>query len=99
MLKVQGSKFKARCSRRGFFYGLTQGVTTQYHRMEEGLNISFYVSFPFDEWLRKIQNWKEKLTKPEFQSEHETVIGEKRAVRLRLQPRLEAHTSQGEALG
>lgn len=63
---------------------VAQGVITQYNRMSESLNISFYVSFPFDEWLRKIQNWKEKLTKPEFQSEHESVIGMKRAVRLRL---------------
>jgi len=67
-----------------YVQNVAQGVTTQYHHMEENLNISFYVSFPFDEWLRKIQNWKEKLTKPEFQSEHETVIGKKRAVRLRL---------------
>ena len=63
---------------------VAQGVITQYNRMSESLNISFYVSFPFDEWLRKIQNWKEKLTKPEFQSEHENVIGRKRAVRLRM---------------
>ena len=63
---------------------VAQGVITQYNRMSESLNISFYVSFPFDEWLRKIQNWKEKLTKPEFMSEHESTIGRKRATRLRL---------------
>ena len=51
---------------------VAEGVTTQYQRMLEKLNISFYVSFPFDEWLRKIQNWKEKLAKPEFQLEHDT---------------------------
>ena len=45
---------------------VAEGVTTQYQRMSGNLDISFYVSFPFDEWLRKIQNWKEKLNKPEF---------------------------------
>ena len=48
---------------------VAEGVTTQYQRMSGNLDISFYVSFPFDEWLRKIQNWKEKLNKPEFQLE------------------------------
>lgn len=62
---------------------VAEGVTTQYQRMSENLDISFYVSFPFDEWLRKIQNWKEKLNKPEFQLEHDTAIGEGRAIRLR----------------
>lgn len=62
---------------------VAEGVTTQYKRMSEDLDISFYVSFPFDEWLRKIQNWKEKLNKPEFQLEHDIAIGEGRALRLR----------------
>lgn len=62
---------------------VAEGVTTQYQRMSDALDISFYVSFPFDEWLRKIQNWKEKLSKPEFQLEHDIAIGEGRAVRLR----------------
>lgn len=62
---------------------VAEGVTTQYKRMSEELDISFYVSFPFDEWLRKIQNWKEKLNKPEFQLEHDIAIGKGRALRLR----------------
>lgn len=62
---------------------VAEGVTTQYQRMSDNLDISFYVSFPFDEWLRKIQNWKERLNKPEFMLEHDTAIGEGRAVRLR----------------
>ena len=61
-----------------------EGVTTQYHLMEERLDISFYVSFPFDEWLRKIQNWKEKLSNPKFQLEHDTAIGKGRATRLQI---------------
>ena len=61
-----------------------EGVTTQYKRMSEGLDISFYVSFPFDEWMRKIQNWKEKLNKPEFQLEYDIAIGEGRAERMRV---------------
>lgn len=61
-----------------------EGVTTQYKRMSEGLDISFYVSFPFDEWLRKIQNWKEKLSKPEFQLEYDIAIGDGRAERMRV---------------
>ena len=60
-----------------------EGVTTQYVRMSTDLDISFYVSFPFDEWLRKIQNWKEQLSKPEFQQEYDIPIGEGRAARLR----------------
>lgn len=60
------------------------GVTTQYRLMEERLDISFYVSFPFDEWLRKIQNWKEKLSNPKFQLEHDTAIGKGRAARLQI---------------
>lgn len=63
---------------------VAEGVTTQYQRMSGNLDISFYVSFPFDEWLRKIQNWKEKLNKPEFQLEHDTAMGEGRAIRLRV---------------
>ncbi|MBQ6179813.1 MAG: hypothetical protein IJK32_09880 [Bacteroidales bacterium] len=63
---------------------VAEGVTTQYQRMVKSLDISFYVSFPFDEWLRKIQNWKEKLIKPEFQLEHDTAIGEGRAARMRI---------------
>ena len=61
-----------------------EGVTTQYRLMEERLDISFYVSFPFDEWLRKIQNWKEKLSNPKFQLEHDTAIGKGRAARLQI---------------
>lgn len=61
-----------------------EGVTTQYRLMEEQLDISFYVSFPFDEWLRKIQNWKEKLSNPKFQLEHDTAIGKGRAARLQI---------------
>ena len=61
-----------------------EGITTQYHLMEERLDISFYVSFPFDEWLRKIQNWKEKLSNPKFQLEHDTAIGKGRAARLQI---------------
>ena len=61
-----------------------EGVTTQYRLMEERLDISFYVSFPFDEWLRKIQNWKEKLGNPEFQLEHDTALGKGRATRLHI---------------
>lgn len=59
-----------------------EGVTTQYQRMSQELDMSFYVSFPFDEWLRKIQNWKERLSNPEFQLEHDTAIGKGRAARL-----------------
>lgn len=62
---------------------VAEGVTTQYKRMSEKLDINFYVCFPFDEWLRKIQNWKELLSKPEFQLEHDIAIGEGRAMRLR----------------
>ena len=62
---------------------VAEGVTTQYRRMSETLDLSFYASFPFDEWLRKIQNWKEQLSKPEFQLEHDIAIGEGRAMRLR----------------
>ena len=62
---------------------VAEGVTTQYRRLLESLDLSFYVSFPFDEWLRKIQIWKEKLNKPEFQLEHDIAIGEGRALRLR----------------
>lgn len=62
---------------------VAEGVTTQYRRMSETLDLSFYVSFPFDEWLRKIQNWKEQLAKPEFQLQHDIPIGEGRAMRLR----------------
>lgn len=62
---------------------VAEGVTTQYKRMSEHLDINFYVSFPFDEWMRKIQNWKEKLHKPEFHLEYDTAIGEGRGIRLR----------------
>ena len=61
---------------------VAEGVTTQYRRMSESLDLSFYVSFPFDEWLRKIQNWKESLNRPEFQLEHDIAIGEGRATRM-----------------
>lgn len=61
-----------------------EGVTTQYQRMSENLDLSFYTSFPFDEWLRKIQNWKEKLSKPVFQLEYDKAIGKGRAVRMRI---------------
>lgn len=62
---------------------VAEGVTTQYRRMSEKLDINFYVCFPFDEWLRKIQNWMEQLSKPEFQLEHDKAIGDGRAMRLR----------------
>lgn len=63
---------------------VAEGITTQYRKMSEAMDLSFYASFPFDEWLRKIQNWKEQLSKPEFQLEHDIAIGEGRAVRLRI---------------
>lgn len=62
---------------------VAEGVTTQYQRMSKDLDISFYVSFPFDEWLRKIRKWMEQLSMPEFQLEHDVAIGEGRAKRFR----------------
>ena len=45
---------------------VAEGVTTLYAELTGEMNADFYIHFPFEKWLAKIDAWKEDLKRPDY---------------------------------
>lgn len=63
-------------------YNIARGLSSRYYRMQEDLDIRFFVRFQFDYWLGEIRKWIEQLGGVEYRVEDENFFAEGRAKRL-----------------
>ncbi len=63
-------------------YNIARGLSSRYYRMQEDLDIRFFVRFQFDPWLQRIQQWIEQLGGVEYRVEDGNFFAEGRAKRL-----------------
>lgn len=63
-------------------YNIARGLSSRYYRLQEDLDIRFFVRFPFDYWLGEIQQWIEQLCGAEYRVEDTDFFAEGRAKRL-----------------
>lgn len=63
-------------------HNIARGLSSRYYRLQEDLDIRFFVRFEFDYWLGEIQKWIEQLGGAEYRVEDENFFAEGRAKRL-----------------
>ena len=63
-------------------HNIARGLSSRYYRLQEDLDIRFFVRFPFDYWLGQIQQWIEQLGGAEYSVEDTGFFAEGRAKRL-----------------
>ena len=63
-------------------HNIARGLSSRYFRMQEDLDIRFFVRFPFDYWLDEIQRWIDQLSGAEYRVEDTDFFAEGRAKRL-----------------
>ena len=63
-------------------YNIARGLSSRYYRLQEDLDIRFFVRFQFDYWLGEIQKWVEQLGGSEYRVEDDNFFAEGRAKRL-----------------
>ncbi|WP_143010120.1 hypothetical protein [Prevotella communis] len=63
-------------------YNIARGLSSRYYRLQEDLDIRFFVRFQFDYWLEQIQKWIEELGCDEYRVKAENFFAEGRAKRL-----------------
>lgn len=63
-------------------YNIARGLSSRYYRMQEDLDIRFFVRFQFDYWLGQLQQWIETLGGEAYQVEDKYFFAEGRAKRL-----------------
>ena len=63
-------------------YNIASGLSSRYYRLQEDLDIRFFVRFQFDYWLEQIQKWIEELGRAEYRVEAERFFAQGRAKRL-----------------
>ena len=63
-------------------YNIARGLSSRYYRMQEDLDIRFFVRFPFDYWLKEIHTWIEQLGGAEYRVDDTDFFAEGRAKRL-----------------
>lgn len=63
-------------------YNIARGLSSCYYRLQEDLDIRFFVRFRFDYWLQEIQGWIEQLGGAEYRVEDDGFFAEGRAKRL-----------------
>ena len=63
-------------------YNIARSLYSRYYRLQEDLDIRFFVRFRFDYWLGEIRHWIEQLGGPEYRVEDEHFFAEGRAKRL-----------------
>ncbi len=85
-------------------YNIASGLSSRYYRLQEDLDIRFYVRFQFDYWLKEIQQWMEQLGGVEYRVDDDNFFAEGRAKRLTIvvdklfkyhEDRLPAYSAQG----
>ena len=63
-------------------YNIARGLSSRYYRLQEDLDIRFFVRFQFDYWLEQIQKWIGQLGGTEYRVEDDDFFAEGRAKRL-----------------
>ncbi len=63
-------------------HNIARGLSSRYFRMQEDLDIRFFVRFPFDHWLHSIEGWIKELESDRYRVEDTDFFAEGRAKRL-----------------
>ena len=63
-------------------HNIARGLSSRYYRLQEDLDIRFFVRFPFDYWLREIHQWIEQLGGADYRVDDTDFFAEGRAKRL-----------------
>lgn len=63
-------------------YNIARGLSSRYYRMQEDLDIRFFVRFSFDYWLQELQKWINDLNSAEYRVDGDNFFAEGRAKRL-----------------
>ena len=63
-------------------HNIARGLSSRYYRMQEDLDIRFFVRFQFDYWLKEIQKWIKQLEGAEYRVDNDDFFAEGRAKRL-----------------
>ena len=63
-------------------HNIARGLSSRYYRLQEDLDIRFFVRFRFDYWLGEIQKWIEQLSGAEYRVDDDNFFAEGRAKRL-----------------
>ena len=63
-------------------HNIARGLSSRYYRLQEDLDIRFYVRFPFDYWLKEIEGWIKELGTDRYRVEDTDFFAEGRAKRL-----------------
>ena len=63
-------------------HNIARGLSSRYFRLQEDLDIRFFVRFGFDYWLKEIQKWIEQLSGVEYRVDDDNFFAEGRAKRL-----------------
>lgn len=63
-------------------YNIARGLSSRYYRLQEDLDIRFFVRFKFDYWLAEIEKWIKQLCDAEYRVDDDDFFAEGRAKRL-----------------
>ena len=63
-------------------HNIARGLSSRYYRLQEDLDIRFYVRFPFDYWLQAILSWIKELQSARYRVDDTDFFAEGRAKRL-----------------
>ena len=63
-------------------HNIARGLSSRYYRLQDDLDIRFFVRFQFDYWLGEIQKWIAQLGGVEYRVEDQDFFAEGRAKRL-----------------
>lgn len=63
-------------------HNIARGLSSRYYRLQEELDIRFFVRFGFDYWLKEIQKWIEQLSGVEYRVDDGNFFADGRAKRL-----------------
>ena len=63
-------------------HNIARGLSSRYYRLQEDLDIRFFVRFPFDYWLKEIEGWIKELETDRYRVDDTDFFAEGRAKRL-----------------
>ena len=63
-------------------YNIARGLSSRYYRLQEDLDIRFFIRFRFDYWLKEIETWIHQLGTAEYRVDDDDFFAEGRAKRL-----------------
>ncbi len=63
-------------------HNIARSLSSRYYRLQEDLDIRFFVRFPFDYWLKEIHHWIEQLGGADYRVDDADFFAEGRAKRL-----------------